>query len=218
MGILRDSSNISKSRGTLNALWSELLDIDENYAESYLQWSLSKLKTNIKHQKETDLKKERNKCATEKEKQDVTKKIRTVAHKDIPRNISKGDIVHVTFGLNIGDELSDIKSDNTLLAGHYGIVLGQKGFMFLIIPITSQYQRIEPKMTLDTSDLPGTYTTSHVAFAKMKSVHIRRINRIHSIPDGKKTLDPVLLKELEDKVSEFWSINPKNMDILVNEA
>jgi hypothetical protein len=218
LGKLRDSSNKSVSRGILNALWSELLDVDENYAETYLRWCLNKLKINKQHQEELRLKRERNNATTEDKKKELTLKIKAISHKNLPKNISKGDIVHVNFGINLGDELSDIDYNNKPLTGHYGIVLGQKGFMFLIVPITSQAQRVEPKMTLKDLGLPGTTTESHVAFAKMRCVHIRRIQRIHSLPEGKKTLSPELLKELEEKVLEFWSLNPPKVDILLTEA
>lgn len=78
--------------------------------------------------------------------------------------------------------------------------------MFLVVPLTSQNQRVEPNMVIKDIGLPGTTTESHVAFAKLKTVHIRRINRVHGIPVGKKTLDPDIFKELKKNLKEFWGL------------
>ena len=130
-------------------------------------------------------------------------------NKNHPLNISKGDIVHVRFGINIGDELSDLDTKLTLFDGHYGIVLAQKGFMFLILPLTSHPQRLGDsslEFYYENLELPGGCNKSYPAFAKMQFVHLRRIKRIHGIPDGKKQLSPEQISELDTKIKKLLNI------------
>lgn len=208
MGLLRNSEKDRKdfAKGRLDSLWGELLDINENYAVSYIEWSLQKLVNNKKHFLELKFKRKRNKSSNDNERKDFQEEINKLKHKNIPQNISPGDVVHVTFGINLGDELSDIDRENNMIDGHYAVVIGQKGFMFLVIPLTSQVQRVEPNMIIKDIGLPGATTESHVAFAKLKAVHIRRINRVHGIPEGKKPLDPDVFNELKGKLSDFWGL------------
>lgn len=208
MGNLRDSEKEKRDliKGKLDAIWGELQDVSENYAQSYIEWCLRKLLNNKKHISEMKYKKEKRKTSDHALQEEYQKEINKVKHKNIPKNISPGDVVHVTFGVNIADELSDIDKHDNIIEGHYAVVLEQKGFMFLVIPLTSQNQRVEPNMIIKDFGLPGTTTESHVAFAKMKTVHIRRINRVHGIPEGKKTLDPDVFIELKNKLREFWGL------------
>jgi len=80
--------------------------------------------------------------------------------------------------------------------------------MFLVIPLTSQPKRNQDPdllMTLSDLGLPGA-NVSYLSFGKIKSVHIRRINRIHNIPEGKISLPPEKIKEFESKMAKFLAL------------
>lgn len=194
MALLKDSSRNSAIRTLSVSLWNELQDMDENYAEAYLNWCIEKARANKLHQKEQNFKKQlKNPTLTQEQKNNLQISLRNVKHKNHPLNISKGDIVHVRFGVNLGDELSDLDQSLKTLDGHYGIVVAQKGFMFLILPLTSHPLRLnDPDLDFyfEGLDLPGGYQKSYLAFAKMQFIHFRRIKRIHGIQNGKKELLP----------------------------
>lgn len=204
MALLKDSTRNFEIRALSVNLWNELQDVDENYAESYLKWCIEKIRANKLHKEELDLKKQlKNRTLTNEAKNDLQNKLRRVKHKNHPHNISKGDIVHVRFGVNLGDELSDLDSALKTLDGHYAVVIAQKGFMFLIIPLTSSPQRLnDPYLDFyfEGLELPGGQDKSYLAFAKMQFVHFRRIKRIHGIPEGKKSLSPEQVKELNERL------------------
>lgn len=207
MIFLKDSTKKSQIQALSVNLWNELQEIDENYAESYLKWCIEKIKTNKSHQKEKDLKRQlRNKNLNSRIEIDLKNKLNKVKHKNHPRNISKGDIVHIRFGVNLGDELSDLDSSLKILDGHYGVVIAQKGFMFLVIPLTSSPQRLNDSYLdfyFENLDLPGGHNKSYLAFAKMQFVHLRRIKRIHGIPEGKKNLSPDQILELDKRLKKL---------------
>lgn len=194
MALLKDSSRNLVIRTLSVNLWNELQDVDENYAESYLSWCIEKARANKLHQQEQYLKKQlKNLTLTEENKNQLQVSLKNVKHKNHPLGISKGDIVHVRFGVNLGDELSDLDPSLKTLDGHYGIVVVQKGFMFLVLPLTSHPSRMnDPDLDFyfEGLGLPGGYEKSYLAFAKMKFIHFRRIKRIHGIPDGKRCLLP----------------------------
>ncbi|MEG0729626.1 MAG: hypothetical protein RR420_08390 [Anaerovoracaceae bacterium] len=210
MTLLKDSSRNSAIRTLSVSLWNELQDIDENYAESYLNWCIEKAKTNKLHQQEQNLKKQlKNQSLTEEEKNNLQNLLRNVKHKNHPLNISKGDVVHVRFGINLGDELSDLDSSLKTLDGHYGIVVAQKGFMFLILPLTSHPSRMNDSdldFYFEGLDLPGGYEKSYLAFAKMKFIHFRRIKRIHGIPNGKKNLLPEQVVKMNKALDKLMAL------------
>jgi hypothetical protein len=149
--------------------------------------------------------------------------LKNVKHKNHPLNISKGDIVHVRFGVNLGDELSDLDPSLKDLDGHYGIVVAQKGFMFLILPLTSSPLKLnDPDLDFyfEGLALPGGYDKSYLAFAKMRFIHFRRIKRIHGIPDGKKTLLPDQVKKMNAALKKLMILDDvtddKNPEIITS--
>ncbi len=69
MAILKDSSRNKQLRTLSVDLWNELQDMDENYAEAYLNWCIEKAKVNKLHQQEQGLRKQlKNQSLTEDEK------------------------------------------------------------------------------------------------------------------------------------------------------
>ena len=70
MGLLKSSNKKGKIQSLSVNLWNELQDMDENYAESYLNWCIEKVKVNKLHQQE-QLCKKKLKISTLKEKDKV---------------------------------------------------------------------------------------------------------------------------------------------------
>lgn len=210
MGTLKNSSIKRDVQAISVSLWNELQDMDEQYAKSYLTWCLEKLKMNKQCFEENAIKKDlKNINLTREEQLNLNLKLKTVKYKNHPLNISKGDIVHVRFGVNIGDEFSDLDANLGLFDGHYGIVVAQKGFMFLILPLSSHKQRLgnsKLEYCYENLGLPGNCTKSYPAFAKMQFIHLRRIKRIHNIPDGKKQLSPAQILELDEKLKNLLNL------------
>jgi hypothetical protein len=218
MGVLRGSSKENAVKALQANLLGELLDTDENYAESYIKWCIKQLQENKNNNKHINLKKVLRQASSEAEKISIEKQIRVARPKGFPRDIKRGDIVHVKFGINLGDEISDLQKDNTMKAdhGHYSVVLAQKGFMFLVVPLSSHKQHSnDPDLAMCIKGLGiGDSDESHVVFSQMQSVHIRRIKNIQSLlPVGKKGLDPVVLGELDNKIAKYIGINAKIEEI-----
>ncbi|RUU74309.1 hypothetical protein EOC06_33960 [Mesorhizobium sp. M7A.F.Ca.MR.362.00.0.0] len=219
---LRDSDNQSAARALHSSFWGELLDVDQNYAESYLKWCIAQLKENKRNTKHIALKNAfRN--ADESAKFNLRKQMGTVKPKGHPLGINPGDIVLVRYGINVGDEISDLQRDNTLKNdhGHYSVVVKQKGFMFLVVPLSSQRQRSNnPAEELSFKGLGiGTTDESHVMFNQIQSVHIRRLKNIQSLlPEGKCSLNPDDFTALKDKLSLFMDLNSEKNDITLENS
>ncbi len=211
--MLRDSDKKTLVKSLIVNLQGRLLDMDENYAESYVNWCIKKLEVNKAHQIENYYNRLCKISQDQDKIQGYRKEIAKVKHRDIPKNIKKGDIVHAVFGVNLGDELSDLNKDKKSLPGHYCIVLAQLGFMFIVVPLTSHppIWRINGLALHYTGlGLPGIVPNgdSHVLFSQIQRVHIRRIKRIHGISDGKITLNVGQIKELDQRLSLLLGINP----------
>lgn len=54
--------------------------------------------------------------------------------------MERGDIIWVNFGINVGDEFSDIGTD-----GHFAIYWSQNGFQIIVIPISAEERQPEKK-------------------------------------------------------------------------
>lgn len=219
---LRDSSKESAVKALQANFWGELLDVDENYAESYLKWCITQLKENKQNTKHIALK-NALKGASTPERFGIQKQIRNVKPKGFPLNITPGDIVLVRYGINVGDEIGDLQRDNTLKNdhGHYSVVIKQKGFMFLVIPLSSQRQKsIDPNEEMFFENLGiGTTNKSHVMFSQIQSVHIRRIKSIQSfLPDGKTNLKTDDFLNLKEKLTVYMDINNKKEDITLESS
>jgi hypothetical protein len=210
MTLLKDSHRKKQVQALSVTLWTELQDVDENYAESFLDWCITKLRVNKHHQEEQKIKAAlRRPELSDEERIELSNRLSKLRHKNHPRNITKGDIVHVRFGVNLGDELSDLDRNFKPLPGHYGIVIAQRGFMFLVLPLTSQPQRLndpELEFYFENLGLPGGHTKSYPAFAKMQFVHIRRITRINGVDGGKKSLTQPQIELLNSKFEKLMQL------------
>ena len=189
-----------------SAILSELLELDANYAESYIKWMHNLLRKNIEYIKESNLRKKLKIIRKDTEEYNEIKlKIKKCAHRSHPLNMSKGDIVHIKFGVNLGDELCDLDKEQKSLSGHYGMILAQTGFIFTVIPLTSQSQ---PSLDLvfELNNVNGLPKRSYLLFSQIRSVNIRRIERIISIPSGKITLNKDVVKEIDKQLANFYHI------------
>lgn len=227
---LRNSTKQTSIKALHATFWGELLDVNEEYAQSYLTWCIKQLKENKKNTKHIHLKKQLRSLKLPNDKQikeGIQKQMKYVSPKGYPRDIKRGDIVLVEFGINLGDEISDLQKDQTMKKdhGHYSIVLAQRGFMFLVVPLSSHMQSNtrNPGIEMSIKDLGiGDSDESHVVFSQIQSVHIRRIKNIQSLlPKGKTSLNPDVLGELEQKIKEYMGIiekNDKNEHIILEQS
>lgn len=132
----------------------------------------------------------------------------------LPNNISRGDIVLVRLGFNIGAELSDTNEESE---GHFGLVWGQQGQQIIIIPLTKQPQPSDNKYGANLGiikGLPkrkqddGTYidVDTYAKIDAIRSVHLRRISRIKGqFKEGKITItEPKILKRISDIFLEYF--------------
>lgn len=208
MKLREDSETLKLIKSRQSAILSDLLDMDANYAESFIKWMHNLLLQNKRHFMESSLRKQLKLLKnTDSDYKNIRQKIKNVSHKSHPLSMSKGDIVHVKFGVNLGDELSDLDKDRKSLPGHYGLILAQKGFAFIIIPLTSVPQPF-PGATFELNNIPGLPKKSFLLFNQIRAVNIRRLERIHGIPSGKIVLDKkVLMPGIERKLREFLCLN-----------
>ena len=110
-----------------------------------------------------------------------------------PKDMKRGDIVLVQLGMNISPELGD---DNT--GKHFCMIWKQQGHNFIVIPLTKHPQN-KNILSADLGIIPNMPGGVHT-YAKIdaiRSVSLRRLFRIISVPDGKIETD----QTLQDKIS-----------------
>ncbi|MGB8954600.1 MAG: hypothetical protein WCC10_04455 [Tumebacillaceae bacterium] len=112
----------------------------------------------------------------------------------LPKDMAIGDIVNVQFGINVGEELSDLKTD-----GHFGLIWGQQGRNMIIIPLTKKAQPANNKYAVNLGVIAGLPLLTDASGAAravdswtkidmMRPVSLRRIRRIKGAPGGKVTI------------------------------
>lgn len=174
MTLLKDNQNkINSIKGKLASIVSELHEIESEKAVLLTDWLLEKAKYFKKH-----IKKER--------------------FNKLPNKMQRGDIVWVQFGMNIGDELSDDGTD-----GHFALIWGQQGFMFIVIPLSKQ-PRVD-NYTVDLGKVEGLPEngSTYAKLDNIRSISIRRIRRIREQPDGKVTIsDPAIIQKIKDAMTK----------------
>lgn len=190
MGDLRSNSSKKQDvKDKTKALFSELLDCEEDYAIGLIDWFLEKTKTNKKHIRELDIRQEL-KLLKDKTDQDskskvnqLKKELKKVLPDNYPNDLKKGDIVHLNFGKGYGAEISD---------GHYAIILARKGSNFFIAPLTKVRQPDGSNtVSLEDLGLPGGVQKGYVNFGQFKFVHYRRIENVKGLTERKNVSDKV---------------------------
>lgn len=203
MGILRNNATKRQEvKDKTKNLFSELLDLDEDYAIKLIDWYLEKTKTNKKHIKEKTLKgqlkslKGKTDPNSLAEIKKLYKQINAVKPTNFPPNIQQGDIVHINFGQGYSGEISD---------GHYGVVIKRKGDNYLIAPITKTAQpdgaNTKVLKNLGLPGKSGTVQTCYINFGQVKFIDYRRIEKVK----GSTRLFNISA-ELPDLLSKFNNI------------
>jgi hypothetical protein len=204
MTILRENKDSKVLvQDKLKAVFSELLDCDHEYALEFANWISDKIVSNKKHLIETQLNKEIKYLKTRTDEQSQLKlseaKIKRVKilPKNYPSSLVKGDIIHVKYGVSLGDELNE---------NHYGIIINRRGSLYLVAPLTSTPQpEGELNIHLKNLGLPGEGKDgSYVSFNHIRFIHYRRIQNVKKIKNGRVHIDP----SIADKVVEnFFKLN-----------
>lgn len=171
MDVKCDINVQTKIKGNLNSAFGELINTDADMAYNLSEWILLESQTMKKHMNGERFQK-------------------------LPDSMKKGDIVLVKFGINVGAELSDVGEDSD---GHFGLIWGQQGQQFIVIPLTKTPQPKDNKYGVNIgviSGLPkrrlsdGTFEDieTYAKIDAIRSVHLRRIFRIKGIEHGKTTI------------------------------
>lgn len=183
MGKLRDENTKKQEvKDKTKALFSELLDLEEDYAINLIDWYLEKVKTNKKHLEEQKLQMQLKPLRGKPDqvsinsRKELYTKINKVKPSNHPQNIQKGDIVYVNFGQAYSGEIAD---------GHYGVVIKRKGSNYLVAPLTKAPQPdLANTKTLENLNLPGkngSVNKGYVNFGQIKFVDYRRLEKVKGL-------------------------------------
>lgn len=187
MKLLKNNQSTRNSiKGKLSTIVSILDEIDEQVAIELVGWML-------------DLSQHYNNYFTKKK-----------LHK-LPNNIGRGDIVLANLGMNIHPELSDVGTDQ-----HFVLIWGQQGLNFIVIPLTKKPQPVDNKFAVNLGIISGlpVKVDTYAKIDAIRSISLRRINRIKEYTDGKITLtDFSILNKISLVFYEYFLIkNEKTID------
>lgn len=125
-----------------------------------------------------------------------------VSYGSQPDNIQRGDIVWVEFGVNIGNELSDI-----FTKGHYALVWAVDLGNVVVIPLTSR-NSYNSMLCLDLGIIKGLnddgITRSYLKLDAIRSVSKRRIGRMPNKPQGKLSLSEAQLDRVKNHIYNYF--------------
>lgn len=124
-----------------------------------------------------------------------------VSYGSQPDNIQRGDIVWVEFGVNIGNELSDI-----FTKGHYALVWAVDLGNVVVIPLTSR-NSYNSLLCLDLGSINGLnddYTRSYLKLDAIRSISKRRIGRMANKPQGKLTISEDQLNKVKNHIYNYF--------------
>lgn len=168
-----DGESINKIKGILASIITNLGDVDSEQALELCQWFL----------KESDYK---------------NRHYNGKPFPILPKGIKQGDIVWVEFGINIGDEFSDQFKN-----GHYAMVWTQQGFIFTVIPLTSDGKKSINDCAINIGTINGLPLTgdTYLKLDMIRSIHIRRIRKLNNIPEGKISItDTNIINTIKHKI------------------
>ena len=118
-----------------------------------------------------------------------------------PDDIKRGDIVWVEFGVNIGNELSDI-----FTKGHYALVWAVDLGNVVVIPLTSR-NSYNSMLCLDLGvikDLNDEMNKSYLKLDAIRSISKRRIGRMPNKPQGKVTLNEDQIEKVKQHINNYF--------------
>lgn len=119
-----------------------------------------------------------------------------------PDDIKRGDIVWVEFGINIGNELSDV-----FTKGHYAVVWAVDLGNVVVIPLTSR-NSYNSMLCLDLGIINGLnddgITRSYLKLDAIRSVSKRRIGRMPNKQYGKLILNDEQLNKIKQHIDNYF--------------
>lgn len=119
-----------------------------------------------------------------------------------PDDIKRGDIVWVEFGINIGNELSDV-----FTKGHYAVVWAVDLGNVVVIPLTSR-NSYNSMLCLDLGIIDGLnddgLTRSYLKLDAIRSVSKRRIGRMPNKQYGKLMLNDNQLEKVKNHINNYF--------------
>lgn len=125
-----------------------------------------------------------------------------VSYGSQPDNIQRGDIVWVEFGVNVGNELSDV-----FTKGHYALVWAVDLGNVVVIPLTSR-NSYNSMLCLDLGIIQDLnddgLTRSYLKLDAIRSVSKRRIGRMPNKPQGKLTLSDNQLDKVKEHIFNYF--------------
>ena len=125
-----------------------------------------------------------------------------VSYGSQPDNIQRGDLVWVEFGVNIGNELSDI-----FTKGHYAVVWAVDLGNVVVIPLTSRTS-YNSKLCLDLGIIKGLnddgMTRSYLKLDAIRSISKRRIGRMPNKNQGKLVLSDQQMSKIKDHIYDYF--------------
>lgn len=133
-----------------------------------------------------------------------------------PDDLKRGDIIWVEFGINVGNELSDV-----FTRGHYALVWKISLGNIVVIPITSRNPYNSP-VCLNLGVIQGlgeTPINSYLKLDAIRSISKRRIARIPNTINGKIILPPETIRTIKKHIYTYfieddYEIYNSNIEIL----
>jgi uncharacterized protein YifN (PemK superfamily) len=163
-------------KGKLASILSELKYVESRDADKIISWYLVKSK--------------------------YFKKIFNNEHGNkYPDDMKRGDIVLLDSGINISPEFSDYDTKK-----HFVMIWCQQGQNFIVIPLTKTPQN-KNKLGVNLGIINGLpeNTDTYAKIDAIKSISIRRINRIKEYQLGKITItDAKILNKINAKILNYF--------------
>lgn len=138
----------------------------------------------------------------EKKTQYFRQSVLKVSYTSQPDDIKRGDIVWVEFGVNVGNELSDV-----FTKGHYALVWAVDLGNVVVIPLTSR-NSYNSMLCLDMGIIKGLndecLTKSYLKLDAIRSVSKRRIARMPNKPQGKLSLSENQIDKVKEHMYNYF--------------
>lgn len=119
-----------------------------------------------------------------------------------PDDIKRGDVVWAEFGVNVGNELSDV-----FTKGHYALVWAVDLGNVVVIPLTSR-NSYNSMLCLDLGIIEGLneieFSNSYLKLDAIRSISKRRIGRMPNKPQGKLSLSEEQLNKVKSHIYNYF--------------
>lgn len=119
-----------------------------------------------------------------------------------PDDIKRGDVVWVEFGVNVGNELSDV-----FTKGHYAVVWAVDLGNVVVIPLTSR-NSYNSMLCLNLGIIEGLNedetNQSYLKLDAIRSISKRRIGRMPNKQYGKLTLKPEQIEKIKNHINNYF--------------